>query len=88
MDMKKVRDIINGKTIKGFRVHFEKKAGNILTGDWFPDDGDFIESEEGAWILARQFAAKTVGKCINIYVITYPGHLPVIGYQDKEIENR
>jgi hypothetical protein len=37
--------------------------------------------------MAKAFAAKTVGKCINIYVVD-ADFAPVPGYRDRKIENR
>ena len=83
--------IINEGLNPGFMVHFEWKKGGMLYSDYFPDKhaGEkLIESEEEAWELAKRFARKTVGKCVNIYVIKGSDFTPVDGYKNKEIENR
>jgi hypothetical protein len=72
----------------GFRVHFEHKNGNILTSDYFPESDEApFSSEESAWWYAEQFAQKTKGKCINIYVVD-GSFVPVRYYELKMIENR
>lgn len=75
---------------KGYMVTFEHKNGGILSSDCFPDkrSGEqLIASKEEAWILAYAFAQKTVGKCINIYVIDDTFH-PVYDDKARKIENR
>jgi len=75
---------------KGYMVSFEWKKGCMLLSDYFPEkyDGEpLIKTEEEAWELARKFAAKTRGKCVNVYVVGY-NHVPVDGYEGKKIDNR
>ena len=75
---------------KGYMVTFDWKEGPILRSDHFPDKhaGEpLIESEEEAWNLAAAFAWKTVGKCVNIYVIG-DDFCPVPGYRSRKIDNR
>lgn len=82
--------IINEPKPMGYMVSFERKEGLILAGDYFPDKhrGDpLIPTEEEAWMLAQKFAARTVGKCVNVYVITHD-FVPVPGYEARKIENR
>ncbi len=81
--------IINGEDKPpGYRVCFNVRDGICLRGDFFPDrDEPPIPNEEEAWRLARAFADKTRGKCVDIYVITADWR-PVAGYQSKEIDNR
>lgn len=82
--------IINKEEVKGFMVSFERKNGNILTSDHFPDKHageELIATEEMAWNLACQFAQKTVGECVNIYVIDAT-FSPVKDYKGKKIPNR
>jgi len=74
----------------GYMVSFERKEGRFLTSDHFPDKrrGDIlIPTEEEAWVLAQKFAARTVGKCVNVYVISHD-FVPVPGYKARKIENR
>lgn len=74
----------------GYMVSFERKEGQFLASDHFPDKhrGEpMISTEEEAWALAQKFAARTVGKCVNVYVITHD-FVPVPGYEGKKIENR
>lgn len=74
----------------GFMVHFDEIQGCCLCGKYFPDKhaGEkLLESEELAWDLARQFAARTYGKYVNIYVIDGDFY-PVPGYEKKMIVNR
>jgi len=76
---------------KGFAVHFEHAKDGFLTGDFFPDvraGEEPIPSEEAAWELAAQFAAKTVGRCVNLYVINAHDYTPVPDYGRRKIENR
>jgi hypothetical protein len=69
-------------------VNFEHKSGVILTSDYFPEKGEkLIKTEEEAWDLAKDFATKTRGKCVNIYVVDKRG-VPVAGYKERFIENR
>lgn len=89
MKMSEVLSIIDGKP-QGFMVHFEWKRGCILASDHFPDKhtGEpLIETEAEAWALARTFAEKTKGKCVNIYVTNHE-FSPVRGYESQKIENR
>ena len=83
--------IINSKEEpKGFMVSFEHKDGCILRGDHFPDKyagEELIQTEDEAWALAKKFAAKTKGHCINIYVVD-ENFSPVPGYEFRKIENR
>lgn len=86
-----VMEIIEGinKTF-GFMVHFEHAGDGFLRSDYFPDKhkGEkLIETEKKAWDLAKRFAAKTRGKCVNIYVVDQ-SFAPVKGYKNKEIRNR
>jgi len=86
--MSEALSIIDGKP-QGFMVSFEWKRGYILTSDHFPDKhaGEpLIETEVEAWELARTFAKKTKGKCVNIYIINHE-FSPVRGYECKKIEN-
>lgn len=82
--------IIDGRINLGFMVSFEWKEGLMLRSDHFPDKhaGEcLIETEDKAWELAYQFARKTRGKCINIYVIK-SDFTPTEGYESRKIENR
>jgi len=91
----KIRDamnVINEPTFAqaGFMVHFERVEGHMLCGDGFPDKhgGEpLIANESDAWDLAAKFAAKTVGRCVNIYVVR-ADFVPVDGYRERMIENR
>lgn len=91
MKFQDAKDIISGKSNKiGFMVHFEHVEGGMLKSDYFPDKhaGErLIETEGEAWELARKFAKKTRGKCVNIYVID-EHFSPVKEYKNKEIKNR
>lgn len=74
----------------GYMVAFEHVEGCLVRGDHFPDKhaGELlIESESVAWELARAFAARTRGRCVNIYVIG-SDFVPVDGYETKKIPNR
>jgi hypothetical protein len=72
----------------GYRVHFERVEGRILASDYFPGEGEAtLKEEETAWALARAFAERTKGVCVNIYVVD-DRFVPVPGYQQKMIENR
>lgn len=80
--------ISDTKRPSGYRVSFEHVDGGILRSDFFPDRGEpLIETEEEAWCLARLFAARTRGKCVNIYV-TDDKYCPVSGYKNRMFENR
>ena len=75
---------------KGYMVHFEKVEGSFLWSDHFPDKHareELIKTESEAWDLARRFAEKTFGKCVNIYVIDET-FSPVYDFRYKEIINR
>lgn len=90
MKFQEAIEIINGKENQGYMVSFEKKEGGMLRSDYFPDKhaGEvLIKTEEEAWELAKRFASKTKGKCVNIYVIG-SNFVPVIGYEMKRIINR
>lgn len=76
----------------GYRVHFERKEGNILVSDYFPEVGEpLLRTEEHAWRLAEAFAESTVAhrtpRCVNIYVVDSQ-FSPVPGYKSKFIKNR
>ena len=89
MKMKKAMEIIDGEK-DGFMVSLEWKKGGMLCSDHFPDKHageDLIPTEKEAWMLAAEFAKKTVGKAVNIYV-TNADFTPVTGYREKYIENR
>ena len=82
--------IIAGKEIinTGFMVDFERKEGNLLHGDHFPakfSGEELIKTKKRAWRLAKLFAAKTVGKCLNIHIVD-EGFNPVPDYET--IKNR
>ena len=72
----------------GYRVHFERVENRMLHSDYFPDkDESLIKTQAEAWRLAALFASRTVGRCVNIYVI-HADHTPVHGYAERIIENR
>jgi hypothetical protein len=84
------KKIINKGLSSGFMVSFEWVKGSMLHSDHFPDkhaDEKLIETEEEAWVLARKFAANTVGNCVNIYV-SKGNFIPVDGYKLRYIKNR
>ena len=86
MKMKEAMEIINGN--KGFMVSFEHVEGGLLRSDYFPDkDEKLIDSESEAWLLAHSFAAKTKGRCVDIYVVDN-SFCPVKGFEKKKITNR
>lgn len=81
-------EIINKKDPVGFRVHYEKLNKGMLESGYFPEKHEpLIDTEETAWILAREFACKTYGRYVNIYVIDASFN-PVPNYQLKKIVNR
>lgn len=66
------------------------QTGVAIKSDYFPDKyaGEVLIASQGkAWELAEAFAAKTKGKCVNIYVVDSQ-HRPVRGYKEKMITNR
>lgn len=90
MKMEEAMMIMEGKP-KGFMVAFERVEGSILASDHFPDvraGEPPIETEEQAWQMAAQFAAKTRRRCVNVYVIRREDFTPVQGYRERMIENR
>ena len=93
MKMATAIEIMNEKRKKktaGFMVDFEHAGDGFLRSDHFPDKqaGEpLIETEDKAWELAKNFAAKTKGVCVNIYV-TDGDFNPVQGYKKREIKNR
>ena len=90
MKMQEAVEIIEGVKAKGFMVHFERVDDGLLYADYFPDKHageELISTEEEAWKLARDFAAKTKRRCINIYVIDSM-FSPVAGHKNKLIKNR
>lgn len=83
--------IIDEGLNQGFMVSFEWVRDGMLCSDYFPDKhaGEkLIGTEHEAWVLARLFAAKTKGKCVNIYVTRGNDFAPVKGYKTHEIKNR
>ncbi len=72
---------------KGYMVSFEWKRGGMLHGDHFPDKhaGEALIASEGeAWVLAYAFAQKTVGKCVNVYVVD-DTFSPVPTYMERRL---
>lgn len=85
-----LRIIADGERPKGYMVHWERKDGNILTSDYFPDKHggeELIQSEDEAWRLAQKLAAATVGRFVNVYVVD-DKFSPVSSYRERMIENR
>ena len=81
--------IINSEP--GYMVSFEWAEGGMLRSDCFPDKHsgeELIKTEREAWEIARKFASKTVGRCVNIYVIRGDNFTPVGGYEIHKIANR
>ena len=75
---------------EGFMVSFEWTEGGLLRSDHFPDKhaGEkLIGTEATAWALARKFARKTTGRCVNIYVVK-SDFSPVKNYKLGYITNR
>ena len=74
----------------GFMVRFARVRDYILDSDHFPDvhSGEPpIPTEAEAWDVAARFAAKTRGRCINVYVIRLEDFRPVPGYLARMISN-
>ena len=89
MNMATALEIIN-RDNEGFMVHFEKVERGMLYGDYFPEKHqgeELIKTEDEAWELAKLFAKKTKGSCINIYVIG-SNFKPVPDYNKRTISNR
>lgn len=89
MTAKEAESIILGTNKKeGFRVAFEEVKGSRLLAGYFPEHNEPpLKTEERAWELAKDFAKKTRGRFINIYVVdTY--YCPVPDYRKNLIENR
>jgi len=73
---------------RGFRVSFDWLEPPFLRSDHFPErDEPLIKTEIEAWRMAKNFAAATFGKTVNIYVVDHEWML-VNGYREKMIENR
>lgn len=91
MQMNEARKIMDGFEVAeppGFRVHFERVVGSMLESDYFPARNEpLIKTEDEAWFMAGKFAAKTFGRCVNIYVID-EHFAPVPNYQVGRITNR
>lgn len=86
--MEEAQKIMNRSA--GYMVSFEWTGDGMLRSDHFPDKhaGEvLIINEELAWELAKRFAVKTVGRCVNIYVVTADFH-PVKNYEKHMIINR
>ena len=92
MKMREAMNIMEDKPKPaGFMVHFEKVVGSMLHSDYFPDvhaGEPPIPTEEEAWQMAAQFAAKTRKRCINVYVVRREDFTPVPDYAQRKIENR
>ena len=92
MKMQDAMKIMEDKPIlPGFMVQFERVEGSILASDYFPDvlaGEEPIQTEEQAWQMAAQFAAKTRGRCVNICVIHRADFSPVAHYEGRKIKNR
>lgn len=91
MKMSKALAVIAaGELDPGFMVHFERREDGLLVTDYFPDKhaGEpMIATEEEAWELAQKFAAATVDRCVNVYVVG-ANFSPVKGYEGRKIKNR
>ena len=91
MKMEEAFSVINkNREYTGYMVSFERKKGSLLFSDHFPDKhaGEkLIKTEKEAWALARAFAEKTIGECVNIYVIN-DNFAPVENYKANYIKNR
>ena len=75
----------------GFMVRFARVRGYILEHDYFPDahiGEPPIPTEAEAWDAAARFAAKTRGRCIDVYVIRREDFRPVPRYLERMISNR
>lgn len=80
--------IINGN--QGFMVAFERRAGQFVTNDHFPDKNageKLIVTEELAWDYARKFAEHAPESIVNIYVI-HGDFVPVSTYEQKMLRRR
>jgi hypothetical protein len=89
MKMARAQSIIDGKT-GGFMVRFEWFLNCMFVEDHFPDKSagePLIETEDEAWELARRFAEKTKGECINIHVVDNEFY-PVRECGNKKIVNK
>ena len=74
----------------GFMVHFIWNDKPVRS-DYFPDvrSGEQpIATEDEAWQMAARFAAKTRGRCINVYVVRSEDGAPVQDFLARLIENR
>jgi len=79
--------IEDSKTPPKYLVYFEKREGNFLRGDSFPEKNDTpssFDTEDEAWEWAEKFAALDLfgKKYVNIYVV-YENFMPVPNYNDK-----
>ena len=75
----------------GFMVRFSRVRGYILDSDHFPDahiGEPPIPTEAEAWDAATRFAARTRGRCVDVFVIQREGFSPVPGYLARMISNR
>lgn len=75
----------------GFLVHFEHAGGGFLRSDYFPDvrvGEEPIKTEDEAWEMAEQFAARTRRRMVNIYVVHAEDFTPVDRYAARKIANR
>ena len=91
----KMQEALNimGDTPKqaGFLVHFQKVVGALLHSGYFPDvdaGEPPIPTENEAWQMAAQFAAKTHKRYINVFVVRREDFTPVPDYAKRQIENR
>lgn len=76
------------KKERGFMVSFEKREGDILRADKFPDTDagePLLKTAEEAWKLAERFANATDENIVNIYVIDNT-FSPVPGYEIKKLK--
>lgn len=70
----------------GYRVHFEKRGGGLLSSDFFPDrDEPGIVDRLDAWKLAEQWAVVDPDVYVNIYVIYAHDFTPVDGYSELRL---
>ena len=86
MKMAEAMKIIRTPKESGYRVHFERKEGMMLSTDYFPDGSeDLIKDVDVAWSLAREFADAMKGKVVNLYVVS-ANYSPVDDYKERMIE--
>lgn len=70
MKLSEAKAIIDAASKRGFRISFEHAENGLLRSDYIPSREEApFESLAAAEDFMKEFAAATVGKCVNFYIV-------------------